>query len=75
MLEQRLQSDVAGLRQQHCADTDNQLLGSGIGFADMSKFVGEAGMSIYFQQQLSEIHAGQQGLYLLGYGVSITTSI
>lgn|GEM_PF-3857572 len=41
----------------------------------MSKFVGEAGMSIYLQQQLSEILAGQQGLYLLGYGVSITTSI
>lgn len=75
MLEPRLQSDVAGLRQQHCADTDNQLLGSGIGFADMSKFVGEAGMSIDLQQQLSEIHAGQQGFYLLGYGVSITTFI
>ncbi len=75
MLEQRIQSDVASLRQQHCADTDNQLLGSDIGFADMSKFVGEAGMSIYLQQQLSEILAGQQGLYLLGYGVSITTSI
>lgn len=41
----------------------------------MSKFVGEAGMSIYLQQQLSEIHAGQQGFYLLGYGVSITTFI
>lgn len=75
MLEPRLQSDVAGLRQQHCADTDNQPLGSGIGFADMSQFVGEAGMSIYLQQQLSESLTGQQGLYLLGYGISITTSI
>lgn len=75
MLEPRIQSNVADLRQQHCADTDNQLLGSDIGFADMSKFVGEAGMSIYLQQQLGESLAGQQGLYLLGYGVSITTSI